>query len=160
MITSLMAGAFLRRGDKVLMMKRSMAKKLNPGKWAPIGGKLEPGELNDPRLACLREIAEETGIEANLISGFTLKRILVRHNHGDGLIYINYLFAGKLAQMPELRECGEGTLHWVDFDSLPDYEMSFSIIEAVKRLVSNPDDRRVLLGAVGPENDEVVWNEL
>ena len=160
MITSLMAGAFLRRGDEVLMMKRSMAKKLNPGLWAPIGGKLEPDELNDPAAACLREIAEETGIEADQISDFTLKYILARHNHGDGLIYINYLFVGMLAQMPELRESAEGTLHWVDFASLPGYEMSFSIIEAVKLLVSNPDDRRVLLGAVSSGNDRVAWNEL
>jgi ADP-ribose pyrophosphatase YjhB (NUDIX family) len=37
-------------------MKRSMAKKIAPGKWAPIGGHIEEGEMSAPERACLREI--------------------------------------------------------------------------------------------------------
>jgi 8-oxo-dGTP diphosphatase len=48
--------------DELLMMKRSLNRTLSPGLWAAVGGHLEPHELNHPRAACLREIAEETGI--------------------------------------------------------------------------------------------------
>jgi len=85
MNTKLMAGAFLKYNDKVLIMRRGTHKKLNPGLWAPVGGHLEPEEINAPAEACLREIEEETKIRLDNIMDFRLKYIIVRNN--NGLIY-------------------------------------------------------------------------
>lgn len=158
METTLMAGAFLRYNDKVLLMKRGLHKTLNPGKWAPIGGHLESHEMNSPTTACLREIFEETGIKSDDIIDFEMKYIIVRNN--NSLIYINYLFTGHLTHLVELIDCSEGSLHWVDFTSLPSYDMSFSIVEACKRLINNNDSMKVVLGAVNYDNTKISWSEL
>jgi len=153
-----MTGAFLRYDDKVLLMKRSMNRTLNPGKWAPVGGHLEPNEINDPAGACLREIKEEAGIPPEDVSDFSLRFIILRNN--NGLIYVNYLFTGVLSKLPLLPYCEEGVLEWVDFYALPGYGMTFSIIESAKILVNDTDDSKILLGAVNQQNDKIIWSEL
>ncbi|MCZ8523225.1 MULTISPECIES: NUDIX hydrolase [Paenibacillus] len=50
--------AFLRRGDRILMLNRSKPPLL--GLWNGVGGKLEPGET--PLASVRREIREETGL--------------------------------------------------------------------------------------------------
>lgn len=77
METQLMAGAFLKYGNEALLIKRSLQKEFNPGKFAPIGANLKPEELNTPARACLREITEETGIEVCDIVNFELRLITV-----------------------------------------------------------------------------------
>ncbi|MBD2871140.1 NUDIX hydrolase [Paenibacillus arenilitoris] len=51
---------FIRRGEEVLMLNRERPSWM--GCWNGIGGKLEPGE--QPRASMIRELSEETGIEA------------------------------------------------------------------------------------------------
>jgi len=46
---------------KVLMVKRPLTKKVNPGKYSGIGGKVEPGESY--LRAAQRELQEETGLD-------------------------------------------------------------------------------------------------
>ena len=55
-----------------------------------VGGHLEPFEINEPKIACLREIKEETGISAKIIKNLNLRYISVR-NTGDE-IRIHYIF--------------------------------------------------------------------
>jgi len=49
---------------KLLLLKRSLNSKGNPGKWEPPGGKIDQGESFETAL--LREIAEETGLTASI----------------------------------------------------------------------------------------------
>ncbi|WP_169082901.1 NUDIX hydrolase [Paenibacillus sp. PL91] len=51
---------FVKRGDEILLLNREKASWM--GCWNGIGGKLEPMET--PREAMIREIEEETGIQA------------------------------------------------------------------------------------------------
>ncbi len=48
---------FLRRGGRVLVLKRSMEVRTNKGRWAGVSGYVEPGET--PRETAYKELEEE-----------------------------------------------------------------------------------------------------
>lgn len=56
-------GVVCLRGEEVLLIRRGAPPRL--GEWSLPGGRIEPGE--GVRAAALRELREETGIEARLI---------------------------------------------------------------------------------------------
>ena len=56
-------GVVCLRGDEVLLIRRGTPPRL--GEWSLPGGRIEPGE--SVRAAALRELREETGVEARLI---------------------------------------------------------------------------------------------
>ena len=56
-------GVVCLRGDQVLLIKRGTAPRL--GQWSLPGGRIELGET--AAAAALRELAEETGVEARLL---------------------------------------------------------------------------------------------
>ena len=56
-------GVVCLRGDEVLLIRRGTPPRL--GEWSLPGGRIEPGE--GARAAALRELREETGVEARLI---------------------------------------------------------------------------------------------
>ncbi len=56
-------GVICLRGDQVLLIKRGTPPRL--GQWSLPGGRLERGETT--AVAALRELAEETGVQAELL---------------------------------------------------------------------------------------------
>jgi 8-oxo-dGTP diphosphatase len=56
-------GVVCLRGDQVLLIKRGTPPRL--GQWSLPGGRLEWGETT--KVAALRELAEETGVQAKLL---------------------------------------------------------------------------------------------
>lgn len=56
-------GVVCLRDDHVLLIRRGRAPRL--GEWSLPGGRIEPGE--EVRAAALRELREETGVEAELL---------------------------------------------------------------------------------------------
>jgi 8-oxo-dGTP diphosphatase len=56
-------GVVCLRGEEVLLISRGTPPRL--GEWSLPGGRIEPGEA--VRAAALRELREETGVEARLI---------------------------------------------------------------------------------------------
>ena len=56
-------GVVCLRGDQVLLIKRGTPPRL--GQWSLPGGRLEWGETT--KVAALRELAEETGVQAELL---------------------------------------------------------------------------------------------
>lgn len=56
--------ALIVRGDRVLCMRRSASKDAGAGSWETLSGRVVPGE--EPRLAMIREIEEECGLEVEL----------------------------------------------------------------------------------------------
>lgn len=55
----------LRRGDRVLVIRRGPAALL-PGFWAPLSGRVEPGETHED--AVVREVQEEVGLTASPVA--------------------------------------------------------------------------------------------
>lgn len=106
----LMSTAVLFNGDDMLMMKRSPNRTLSPGKWAGIGGHLEPSEIGDPLAACLREIEEETGLRPEDIEGLELRYILLRLNGRD--LRQQFVYVGRTGRR-DVSATEEGELHWV-----------------------------------------------
>lgn len=117
----LLATAFLINGSSLLLMRRSPNARLFPGRWAPIGGHLEPNEMSDPQAACMREIGEETGLAEGDLNDLSLRYIMDRRRKDE--IRTQYIYFG----FTETRDVGrteEGELQWVQLDSALDLDVS------------------------------------
>ena len=71
-----LSGAFIIEGNDYLMMKRADNRRIAPGMWGGVGGHAEPNEVNNPKLTCLREIYEESGIEEKDLKKLDLRYIV------------------------------------------------------------------------------------
>jgi 8-oxo-dGTP diphosphatase len=121
----IIAGAFIIEGNNYLMMKRSENKKIAPGMWGGVGGHAEPHELNSPKITCLREIYEETGIEEKDFESLDLRYIIVRRNKEE--ITLIYYFIGFSRTMHYEDKTQEGQLFWINKNELLDRPMSFEV---------------------------------
>lgn len=108
--TRTFAAAYLLNGDRMLMMKRAETHRLFPGVWAPVGGHIEPREINDPEAAVLREIEEETGLTPSEVSELTLKYITIRIKENE--LRQQYLYFGRIERC-RFSSCPEGELHLI-----------------------------------------------
>jgi 8-oxo-dGTP diphosphatase len=86
------ASAAIFRGAEVLLIQR--AKGALAGYWSLPGGHIEPGET--ARMAALREVKEETGIDADLIGLVDVHDVILR-GAGDALSahYLIVVFCGR-----------------------------------------------------------------
>lgn len=156
MLTRITAGAFLSYGDKILLMKRGLHKKLAPGLWAGIGGHMELADIKNPRelnLAetCFREIYEETGIIRQDIVNLKLKYITIRN--ADTEIRENFYFVGGVNAEVSLPKCDEGELHWVDKRDISELPMSVSVKKALTHWIFNPDNDEMFVVITNRKGD-------
>ncbi|CAM4429915.1 NUDIX hydrolase [Paenibacillus typhae] len=113
-----MAVAFLfnEAGEMLFLQKKSGSRFLG-GHLVPIGGHVEEGEFGDPRQACVREIAEETGLAEPDVGGLKLRYIINRLKAGQE-IRIQYIFMGIVASGSRLVSGEEGELLWLEAGKL------------------------------------------
>lgn len=106
--------------DKILLLKRSSDKKIAPGKWSVVAGKVDVNE--NLQNAALREFYEETNL--NLIKDNLeyLKPIYVKW---PGFDFVFHLFKYEFDSLPEdIKLNSENQDYkWVDFDSVDDYDL-------------------------------------
>ena len=100
---TLAASAACFRDGKVLIAKR-----LKPSLWSLPGGRIEPGET--PEAAAMRELFEETGVEAEIVA-LAGEREVVLKDEGGGVAARFKIFAyaarwraGEAAPGPEAAE--------------------------------------------------------
>jgi 8-oxo-dGTP diphosphatase len=79
--------AIIFRDEAVLLIERASG--ALKGRWSPPGGHIEPGER--VREAALREVREETGIEAEMGGLVDVHEVLLRD--GEGRLAAHYLLA-------------------------------------------------------------------
>ena len=86
------------RADEVLMIERGKAPGI--GRWAPVGGGIEPGETAEA--AALREVAEEVAVEIMLVGRVGTREIVpeVVADDGPRLIRLEVFAARWLAGEP------------------------------------------------------------
>lgn len=100
----------LRHAQQLLLLQR-----IRPpfeGHYLPVGGKLDPHE--DPYSAALRETYEETGIR---LEKLTFGGILIETSPVDYNWQSSIYWADIPYQEPPTSD--EGTLHWIDFEDIP-----------------------------------------
>ena len=105
------------KDGKILILKRSVDSKTNPGKWELPGGKVDQGELFDKAL--IREVFEETQLNISLdnVIGASQQNLpLIRAVH---IIISGKIIGGEL----NLSDEHEGYA-WEYLENLKDYELA------------------------------------
>lgn len=152
-----MATAFLTNNEDFLLMKRSMERKFAPGLWAGVGGHLEPDEINNPGLACIREVHEETGLTEEDIFDLKLKYIILRRSKDE--IRVSYIYFGR-TNVRELKDTDEGDLFWINRNELFDRKLSIMNEVVLKHYLEFNDqlNEEVLVGTLNSKNGEPIVN--
>jgi 8-oxo-dGTP pyrophosphatase MutT (NUDIX family) len=119
--------------DKVLLVHHPRY-----DKWLPMGGHIELDE--DPDQALFREIAEETGLEVEIISkkpdiedGDTklmyTPRYIEVHDASPPHKHISFIYYGKAKTNKHVLSAEHTEINWLSLDDLekPSYDLSSSI---------------------------------
>jgi len=101
------------RGNDVLLLQRAMHKKLWPGLYNAPGGHVEQGET--PAEAAVRELAEETGLQADAL---TLRGLLIGDAVGELPGVMVFIYHAQVSGQLHARNA-EGVPHWIPRAHLP-----------------------------------------
>lgn len=153
--------AFLFHKNQVLLMKKKKHLRDGIQFWSPLGGHLEQEELNHPKIACLREIHEESGIPMDRISELNLRYILFRLKGNE--VRQAYVYFGK-TDCTDYVESDEGELCWVDCSELRNMHFTKIVQLMLEDYLNGPsDDPTVKVGVISLNdgNEPVMqWSEL
>ena len=150
--------AFLRNGDKYLLMKRGENRRIAPGVWSGVGGHIEPHEINNPLAACYREIEEESGIAKDAIASLELLYIIKRRS-GDE-IRQSYIYFGETAQTDVIRT-DEGELFGIARGDLLKREYTQTFAAMLEHYTGrNCGDCAVYVGIAGDDSGSlrITWS--
>lgn len=108
-----MAVAFIFHENQLLFLEKASNQSSFYGMALPIGGHIEPLEINKPKEACLREIYEETRLTIEDITDLKLRYIILRIK--DSEIRIQYCYFTN-AKHKNVQESEEGRLFWRNYN--------------------------------------------
>ncbi|MFT4126515.1 MAG: NUDIX domain-containing protein [Gordonia sp. (in: high G+C Gram-positive bacteria)] len=116
-----------------------LARRVDSGEWAVISGVLEPGE--EPARAIVREIAEETGVDAEVIrlTSVDVTPMIVYPN-GDQTRYLDVCFLARaVAGHPRVADDENTDVGWFDARDLPEPLAETSALRLEKALRDSPE---------------------
>ena len=150
---------FLHFAGRFLLLKRSPNKRIAPGRWTGVGGRVEAEEMNDLRTSMLRELREETDLTEDDLFQLSLRRVLYHNRAGEPLTGLLY-YTAELKRYT-LPKCTEGTLHWkapADFAALDIIETTDQVLpHLVEDMRRDPSGQaRVRIGVTHYQPDGVL----
>ena len=149
------ANVFIRKDGKWLMLKRSEEKKISPGYFHTVGGKVDPGE--DPFTAAVREVKEEAGIT---IKNMRLEAVTFEVSPFDQIKDENWLcfYFSADYDSGEVMQTEEGELVLIDERDIPNQKLIPSI-RVILHHILNPKDGTVFLKMRYDEKGDIVEAE-
>lgn len=113
-----------------------LGRRADNGLWAVVSGILEPGE--QPAPAAVREVLEETGIEAVVegLAAVSSDPEIVRYENGDRAQYLNLTFLCRAvgAGDPRVADDESTSVGWFEADALPEPLMKSSRVRIAHAL--------------------------
>ncbi len=132
--TVLSVNALICSGGKILFLKRADDKKVDPGLYSGIGGKVEPHESFLDAL--VREIEEETGItEIESIHPYSVTQHPYPPTDSE---WVNIYFIVNIANQVKIEPTDDGSFHWIDPKEVEALPMPRDIKSYLKTLADNP----------------------
>ena len=124
------ASAAIFRGREVVLVER--AKGALAGYWSLPGGHIEPGET--ARSAALREVREETGVEAELVGLVDVHEVILRQA-GDTLAahYLIVVFCGRWMAGAPTAGGDASAARFVSLDDLEDLTLTDNAAALIRR---------------------------
>lgn len=111
---------FLLSPDRkeVLLLKRGLHKRVLPGYYAGVGGKMDSDTLETPYEAALREMQEESGyVSADLLSFDHRGHYTVQDKFGRWNVF-EFVGQVKTKLFEGKKEIHEGILEWVNVEKI------------------------------------------
>lgn len=133
--TILSVNALIWCKGKVLLLKRAATKKVDPGVYSGIGGKVEPGE--EFYLAMLREIEEETGIKE--VKNLRPYSITQHPDPATQAEWVNVYFTCDIEDQIEIKETEDGTFEWIDPSDVNNLPMVRDLKEYIPAIAKDPN---------------------
>jgi 8-oxo-dGTP diphosphatase len=122
---------FIRKGEKYLLLRRSLEKRFAPGVVHPVGGKMDLDE--DPFVAAEREVAEETGVR---VKNMRLEAVLNEIKPPPDFDYnwTIYHFSADWAA-GEVGDTEEGELVWLSAEEIQAEQLFPSLRVVIDRVL-------------------------
>ncbi len=124
-------GVLIREGDRYLIVKR--AAEPDAGLWSIPGGLVEIGEKAAD--AAAREAKEETGLDVEIVDILGVVDKVVRDEEDRikfHFVIVDYLAKPKGGSLRAASDALEA--RWVKAEELPDYELSPTLVELLRRV--------------------------
>lgn len=133
--TVLSVNALIFCEGKILMLKRADNKKVDPGLYGGIGGKVEPHESFYGAL--IRKIEEETGLtEFESIKPYSVTQHPYPPTDSE---WVNIYFIVNIAKQVEIKPTEDGTFYWIDPKEALSLPTAQDIHDYLEILIKNPN---------------------
>ena len=142
---------FVLNGDDVLLMKRASHRRVFPNKFNGVGGHIERDE--DPYAGAIREIKEETGLDVHNV----ILRSIHNIDAGQASGILLFVFTAMSTSREFIDDGEEGTLHWVNRNTLNEIDLVEDLPIILDRILSASDDAPPFFVHVSyDDNDDIL----
>lgn len=139
---------FVLSQGAVLLMKRAPHKRVFPNRYNGVGGHIERDE--DPLTSAKREILEETGLAVRDLRLRGVYNIDTGENTGIML----YIFTAHSDQRTLIQDSPEGTLHWIDPNTLDHLDLVEDLPLILPRILAMGDQDAPFFVHVSYDHDD------
>lgn len=124
------------RGDDVLLIQRGTPPRV--GEWSLPGGRIEPGEPT--KAAALRELREETSVEAKIVALVDVVDAIFENRAGDRItrhyVLVDYVARWTSGEPVAGDDAAQARFfHQSELSSLEMWEETLRVIDAAARLL-------------------------